>query len=300
MPNKQTDDKIEHMRKTINKRLNLVLWLTLLLFLIVCAGILVLAYVAQGQIYGNDIVMMFMVGIVCAMCGFGILYWLLVQGKYDKFNATYKESYVLEILQQNPKFKNVYYSPKAGLPYQTMLRVGAIPMGVQRYFKSEDMLSGSYRNVKFFVSDVMTKKPAYENRINILFEGQVICLEGLPKKSDSYVQVFQKKFPRVGHKGHAIHMEWETFNNMFQVYAENPHNAFFILTPQEIEQIVAFARVVQTPFSIVFESNRIFIALNSRKSMFDANMSEELSEQKASIAKGVYSLEKALDIFVDD
>ncbi len=299
MPTNQTDDNIDNMRKATNKRLYLVLWLTFLLFLMVCAAILVLAYVAQGHIYGNDIVMMLGLGFACAMGGFSILYWLLVKSKYDKFNATYKESYVLEMLQKNTKFKNVYYSPKAGFQYQTMKRVGVIPVGVQRYFKSEDMISGSYRNVKFYISDVVTKKPGYENETITLFEGQVICLEGLPKKSDSYVQVFQKSFPHMTHTGDRVRMEWAAFNDMFQVYAKNPHNAFFMLTPQKTEQLVAFAKAVQTSFSIVFENNRIFIALHSQKSMFDANMSQELQKQKASIAKDVYSLEKALDIFLD-
>ncbi len=301
MPTNQTDYKIDNMRKAAKKRFHLTLWLTLLLFLIVCAGVLALANAAHGEIYGNDIVVVVAVGFGCAIAGFFILYWLLVKKKYDQFNATYKESYVLEMLQQNPKFKNVYYSPKAGLPYQTMKRVGAVPVGMERYFESEDMLSGSYRNVKFFISDVVTKKTVYrdgKNEIDTLFSGQVICLEGLPKKSDSLLQVIQKGFPRMAHMGHVVRMEWEAFNDIFQVYAENPHNAFFMLTPQKTEQLVAFAKAVQIPFSVVFESNRIFIALHSQKSMFDADMTQALHKQKASITKDVQGLEKALDIFL--
>ncbi len=300
MPNKQTDDKVDVMRKKANKRLHLVVWLTLGLFLLVCVGVLGLAYIAHGQIYGNDIVTMFVVGIVCAVAGFGLLYWLLVQGIYSQFNATYKESYVLEILQQNPKFQNIYYSPKAGLPYQTLQRVGIIPMGVQRYFKSEDMLSGSYRNIKFFVSDVVTKKPAYENRIQILFEGQVICLEGFQKRSATNVQVFHKKFPHKKQKGYAIPIQGERWNNIFHVYAEQAQYAQSVLTPKRTEQLITFANAVQTPCAVIFENNRMFLALHTGNSMFDANISQTLSEQKDGIAKGVYGLEKALDIFVDD
>ena len=102
----------------------------------------------------------------------------------------------------------------------------------------------------------------------------------------------------MAHMGHVVRMEWEAFNDIFQVYAENPHNAFFMLTPQKTEQLVAFAKAVQIPFSVVFESNRIFIALHSQKSMFDADMTQALHKQKASITKDVQGLEKALDIFL--
>ncbi len=270
------------------------------LFLLVCVGVWGLAYMAHGQIYGNHMVIVVMIGIMCAVAGFGLLYWLLVQGIYNKFNTAYKESYVLETLQQNPKFQNIYYSPKAGLPYQTLQRLGIIPMGIQRYFKSEDMLSGSYRNMKFFISDVVTKKPAYKNRIQTLFEGQVICLEGFHQNCVGNVQVFHKKFSHKQHKGSALPMQAEQWNHLFQVYAQQPQHAQSILTPKRTEQLLVFANAIQIPCAVVFEANRIFFALHTGNSMFDANISQTLSQQKAGIAKDVFGLEKALDIFVNN
>ena len=56
-----------------------------------------------------------------------------------------------------------------------------VACGEKKHFESEDQLFGEYENVKFRISDVVTKKTVRRDdkrKVEEIFSGQVLCLFG--------------------------------------------------------------------------------------------------------------------------
>ena len=87
------------------------------------------------------------------------------------------------------------------------------------------------------------------------------------------------------------------FNNRFLVYASDEHNAYYILTPQRMEEIIRFADAVDGQVSLVFNEENLFVAVKG-DSMFDASLEEPVSEQTGRIAEDADFIQRAGEILV--
>ena len=94
-----------------------------------------------------------------------------------------------------------------------------------------------------------------------------------------------------------IQTENEAFQKRFQVYAEDEHNAYYILTPQRMEKIMEFADAVEGQISLVFYDEKLFAAVK-RESMFDAVMDEPVSKQTEYILEDADFIQKAKGILI--
>ncbi len=118
--------------------------------------------------------------------------------------------------------------------------------------------------------------------------------------SKGHIQIFEKEFLSSfsGWKAeYQIQTENEAFQNRFQVYAEDEHNAYYILTPQRMEKIMEFADAVEGQISLVFYDEKLFAAVK-RESMFDAVMDEPVSKQTEYILEDADFIQKAKGILI--
>ena len=142
----------------------------------------------------------------------------------------------------------------------------------------------------------------YKRKVEEIFSGQVLCLFGFDdlKVSKGHIQIFEKEFLSSfsGWKAeYQIQTENEAFQNRFQVYAEDEHNAYYILTPQRMEKIMEFADAVEGQISLVFYDEKLFAAVK-RESMFDAVMDEPVSKQTEYILEDADFIQKAKGILI--
>ena len=299
-----TEEQLEIMRNKARKRQNIAIVLTFLAFVVY----IFMFYAVLSE--KESMSVLFVVKIVfaaavLAVATFGLLWFIVVHRTYEKFNANYKSKYVIQVLNNIPGFEQLEYQPDSGFTWDEIQNAGVVAKGEKQHFKSEDQLMGEYENVKFRISDVVTKKTVRRDdkrEVEEIFGGQVLCLFGFDdmKVSKGHIQIFEKEFLSnfSGWKAeHRIQTESEAFQNRFQIYAEDEHNAYYILTPQRIEKIMEFADAVEGQISLVFYDEKLFAAVK-RESMFDAVMDEPVSKQTKYILEDAEFIQKAKGILI--
>ena len=171
---------------------------------------------------------------------------------------------------------------------------------------SEDLLSGSYRGIRFLYGDVETKRMVVTRKrreIRTIFEGQIMRFSLLDetKRSFGYVQIFEKDFLfsiRGWTAQNKIQTENKAFNQRFQVYADDPENAFSILTPPMLEQILQFADEVGEQIAITFAGSTMYVAIHRTRSMFDGYVDQPIRKQREEIDQDIQLLCRAGDLLI--
>jgi hypothetical protein len=64
-------------------------------------------------------------------------------------------------------------------------------------------------------------------------------------------------------------MESVDFNSELKVYAQNEHEAFYILTPDFMEKLMYFDQKYFDKISFSFKENKLYVAIDSRTDSFD-------------------------------
>ena len=241
-----------------------------------------------------------------AVLAWAFLYWLMVKSGYDRFNSQFKNKYVLSTIQETSLFQNLSYQPQGGLTYDEMRSAAVVSCGDRRYYESEDMLSGCYQELRFRYCDVVVGRvvgAGKNRRVERIFQGQVIHFAAFDeiKKSADHVQIFEKNLAS-DLKGwtakHKIQTENEAFNRRFQIFADDEHNAFYILTPKLLEQITQFADQAGAQIAIAFQGSAMFVAIDRMHSILDASIHVPVLEQKQLILKDMELLCQAGDILI--
>ena len=183
---------------------------------------------------------------------------------------TYKQTFVLPALAN--AFSNVQFNPSQGLNIQALSQTGVlmpfsgastantrpstisllgipiaeIPVDYSSYVSSSnDYLSGTYRSVTFSQSDVTIKakpKQGEDSPTVEYFSGRWLVLQS-PKPINSTFYVWSKQFehsgkPQAIQRGmQPIQLEDEQFNSLFEIYAQQPHDVFYMMTPPIIENL---------------------------------------------------------------
>ncbi len=247
------------------------------------------------------IFMEIMLAATLALAASGIYFLIFWKKAYNAFNDNYKNKYALLKMREVPGFSNLKYAAQQGIPYHELLSIGLIPNENKLAFQSKDYFEGEYNEVHFRASTVGTYEATKATAA--LFEGQVIVFSSFHKFkiSESEVQIFPKKEAKkmksftVGEK---IETENATFNNKFSVYTQDGQNAFYILTPQVIEDILEFAEIINDNTYIVFHKEYMYVGCQQLRSPFDAFIDQPIEEQSQNIVKATDIIQKAREILI--
>ncbi len=243
---------------------------------------------------------------VIAVFAWALFYWLLVKPEYDRFNGLFKNKYVLETIRETGLFQDLRYQPEGGLTHDEVRSSAVAACGDKQRFESEDLLSGSYRGLRFRYCDVATaraKGAGKNRRETLLFHGQVMHFASFDeiKESMGYLQVFERTLAPdiIGWTAeHEIQTENTAFNRRFRVFAADEHNAFYILTPGMLERITQFADRAGTQIALSFCGPSLFVAINRLYSILDASFHVPVSEQKRLILEDVELLRQAGELLI--
>lgn len=181
-----------------------------------------------------------------------------------------------------------------------------VATGDPKYYESEDLLIGTYQGMPFAYCDVVTKhlrRRGKKVREEIIFYGQIMrfTLPEGAKWSFGHLQIFEKNLLS-NLKGrtapHKIQVEHEAFNRRFQVFAADEHNAFYLLTPQMLEQIVQFADAADCQIAMTFVGTSLYVAVNNQHSIFDASIKKPFAEQRQDIRTEAELMRRAGELLV--
>lgn len=300
-----SDEYLEKLRLRVKRRMYVV-------YVLSAAALLFLLWFFYWMLIDQDdnIVLIYLeIGFSALMAGvgaFSLLWFLIASRAYNRFNENYKNKYVLQLIREIPGFWDLRYEPKAGFDWNDIRNAAVVGCGDEKEFESEDLLTGSYENTGFKMSDVITKRwvgGGKRARIETVFRGQVICFYKFDdiKISNGHLQIFQKEF-QSDIKGwmaeHKIETENVLFNRKFQIYAADEHNAYYILTPLVMEKIMKFAQAIGEQTAVTFCGNKMFVAISRSRSMFDARADIPVQEQKKDILEDMKILQIAREMLI--
>ena len=234
--------------------------------------------------------------------------YIFLNKQITEFNNGFKNKYVLSSL--NKIFTDLKYFPDRGLDYSVIANTRMMDMG-DRY-SSNDYFEGKYKNVNVKQADVHIEEEQQTTDSDghttttwvTIFEGKWMIFD-FNKTFTANVQVSQKGFgnSRVNNWGEKnkykkVEMEDAEFNKMFRIYAQNEHDAFYILTPSLMEKIKNLAKTVSGKLLLCFINNELHIGLYNYKDSFEHSVYKKIDEEKINdnISKEI----KIITNFVDE
>lgn len=219
---------------------------------------------------------------------------LLMNKPRQRYRAAFKQAYVRRALQS--VFTNLYYDPERGISYETIAATRMMNMGDR--FHSEDYISGRYKEIPFEQSDVHIEEEQQSTDSEghthteyvTIFQGRWMIFN-FNKTFKANVQIAQKGFPNAKRKRFfgkketlfkKVELESETFNKEFQVYAQNEHDAFYIITPAFMERVQNLSARNKGKLMFCFVGNRLHIAIHDGKDSFEpGSVFKRIDEEKA-------------------
>ena len=82
------------------------------------------------------------------------------------------------------------------------------------------------------------------------------------------------------------------------MFAADEHNAFYLLTPRMLEQIIGFADFSGCQIALTFVGAVLYVAIYRSHSMFNASVTQPFSLQRQLILSDANLLKQAAEILI--
>jgi hypothetical protein len=198
----------------------------------------------------------------------------MLSGKNQQFNQSFKEQIVRPALQSF--LTNLEFDPNKSLPEHHIKDSGLfIDYSV---YRGNVYIEAEYNGRRFSQSDVNLVQQKEVTTVDedgdehtrieelLCFSGRRMLCE-YDAICNEPVRVLARSQNRKARR--EIQMELDSFNQRFVVEAENPTDAFRILTPPVLEGIMKATDFLMRPVSMAFANDKIYVAI-SGKDAFEA------------------------------
>jgi len=239
----------------------------------------------------------------------GIIITHVISSKPTKeFTMAFKEVFVKKSLENF--FTDLVYEPEKGLNSSVIANTRMMNMG-DRY-TSNDFVSGKYKNINIVQADVHIEEEHETTDSDggttttwvTIFKGRWMVFD-FNKSFKANVQVCQKGFgnARISNWGAQVKykkvmMEDQAFNNQFKTFAQDEHEAFYILTPSLMEKIKKLTNNIQGKLLFCFVDNKLHIGLQNGKDSFEHSIYKQIDEEK--VTNEISQDIKLITNFVDE
>ena len=267
-------------------------------------GIAIIVASAICVLSQGNLMLLGMVGVVI-----GVIYMAAVaMPKGKKFNELYK-SLVVEEAYKNA-FSNVMYNANQGLSESFISGTKLMQMG--NIYNSDDFVSANYGDVHFNRADV-TIQDEYQDsdgdtHTTTYFRGRWLVID-CNKNFETSVQIVGRSFAyaKTNKKGlfnhredarHVVEFEDTEFNKQFKTYCVSDQEAFYLVTPQMMENIRKLDAVFQARMMIGFVDNKVNIAVHNNKNAMEAGILTKVTYEKhlKPVFDEIQAVKDAIDI----
>ncbi len=211
--------------------------------------------------------------------------------KLKLFKKEFKNIFILNSLKE--KFSDVTYDHDKGLDKNVAKQI----MDTGDEYSSNDYINAKYKNINFTQADVHIKEEREDREGNTyyvtIFLGKVMIFD-FNKNFKNNVYVKSKGISYANCKYNQVEMEDITFNELFNVYAENNHDAFYLLTPSFMEKLINLKNKLNNGFVMSFIDNKLFFAINNNNDSFEYSAFKEINEDEI-----IKDVNKDLDFIID-
>lgn len=228
---------------------------------------------------------------------------VLLSDEKDDLNKLYikvKGELVKKVLKKY--FTNITYNSTQGLTENFIQKEGLLSTGDM--FFSNDRITGTYKDINFCQSDIRIEEEHQEidNDGNIrtyyetVFEGRWLVFD-FNKEFKSNLIVESGYFSNIisDEDYEVIQTESKDFNNSYEVYAQDEHEAFYILTPSFMEKITNIeSKLKCAGIRFLFHNNKLHIGINNSEDALEFHHIDKISEEKI-----MKSMENDIKIIID-
>ena len=215
----------------------------------------------------------------------GMAVMLLSSGARKTYSRNYKNEMVRQAL--STLFDDLTLDPDAGFDRQQTEAYQLIPEGNRFY--SDDYMEGAVLGIHFRRSDVLVQQVNHSGKhttTTTLFRGPWMIFD-FPKSFGHWMMVREKEFLSNGRPGglfsrldvEKVKMESAGFNEIFDVYAQDPHEAFYLLTPHFMEKLVEAETRFDGRFYYGFIDHEFHVAIHNGENSFEAPVWSTVSQQ---------------------
>lgn len=227
-------------------------------------------------------------------------------GPSKKYKKAYKEYFVKKSLENI--FTDLKYLPAQGISRSVIANTGMMDMG--DVYSSNDYIEGKYKNINFIQSDVHIEEEHTTTDSDgnthtyyvTIFMGRWMIFD-FNKEFKANVQVCEKGFGNNRFyskvKYEKIKMESTDFNKKFMVYAQNAHDAFYILTPSLMEKIQKLEERNKGKILLCFINNQLHVGLYDEKDSFEPSSCFKKIDEAKELLKTSTDIEQ-ITMFVDE
>ncbi|MDO5441471.1 MAG: DUF3137 domain-containing protein [Bacillota bacterium] len=262
---KQVLEELEQLKKKAS------VWTacTVICFILVFASFMI------GRLnLGVAAVPMFAIIVICG---------ILAGKKNKEYQAYYKEHVVKNMTLDECEFlEDVSFDPNSGISRYEIEDLGVLRCDE---YSSNDLITATYKGVAFRQSDVHMVDVTTDSKGNrsesTVFRGRWLVFD-FNKDFNWNLELISKGFysaRRIGGvlsfgqtKTERVKLEDETFNKTFKVYAENEHEAFYILTPHIMQSILQLKEQLKAPILLTFAGGRLHIGVYNGKDAFEGKI----------------------------
>lgn len=208
--------------------------------LIMLAGAFVAGTIIKLIRMDDDVSYFIFFGLMLGAFIIGLFITGIYRGK-RQFRKTVKEELIFPALRNH--FDHLIYYWDGLWTKDDIIRMGFLK-GIEDG-RSEDYISAEYHGVHFEQADVTTsgKKDA-GGKEHGYFRGRILVFENSKWRGDYKVKVYSKGFEDrdILPDFQKVEMENVKFNQLFDVYSDSSHHAFYVLAPQIMERMAEFGR----------------------------------------------------------
>lgn len=256
--------------KTKARTFNLI-GILLILFSIILAAMMIFGVIIVHNIKTLALIagIPFVIGLALL-----IIYYL----EYRKFKSIYKETIVESALNN---FLDEYkYEPDKGFDYGYVRSLNLIGLGDN--YSSSDYIEGKYKDVDFKQADICVtethvhtdSKGNTTTETVTLFKGKW-SIYSFNKQFEEDVFCISKNFADATVGGlfsnlNKVELESSEFNKMFKTYSsDSGHTAFYLLTPQIMEEILKVSKTYKNKVMFAFMDNSLHVLVNNGHDYFE-------------------------------
>lgn len=223
----------------------------------------------------------------------GKIYDKLTLAKRDFYND-YRRCITNPLL--DACFPGYKYYPAQGITSEELVKLNVFSLGFFDKVTSEDYVEGTYKNIHYHQSDLIAQSRSSKSTITF-FRGRVGIYEYAKSGFTGQVIISAKDYgSRINNGGlNKVEMESMEFNKTFDVYADTPHTAYFVLTPHFMEHIMNLN--AQGDLYVRIVEGNICILRNHVTGMFEPDLTKPL-DIKFEIGRSHYEL-KEIERFID-
>lgn len=245
--------------------------------------------------------------------GFGVVFWVSIVIIFfvtRKAQMAYRAAYKAYFVEKNLRktFTDVQYSHEMGLDRGVLSSTQMINMG--DVYGSNDLVTGRYKDVAFAQADVHIQERHTDSDGNTtyvtIFKGRFMVYE-FPKEFNFRLEVVEKRFganrvpggnPQTGRKFEKIEVESNEFNKIFKTYAEDGFEAFYLLDPVFIQNVLVLGKQYKGKIFLGFLDNKLIVGIKDGKDAFEPpNVFRKLDEatETEKVAKDIHLITNFVD-----